>query len=114
MPQTRNRSGRARLFPAVLDALIILLIPLVSDTAWYDSIWAYRKAFTMDGNQVSSGPHDNFPLLISLTDTDLAAARATASILSLTTAMKSPSSTTRSNHSTTALKPPLHFSRFPS
>ena len=64
------------MFPAVLAALIILLIPSVSDAVWYDSIWAYRKAVTIYGNQVSGGPHDNFPVLISLTDTDLTAARA--------------------------------------
>jgi hypothetical protein len=41
--------------------------------AWYNSSWQYRKAITILGSQVS-GPNDlaNFPVLISLTDSDLA------------------------------------------
>jgi uncharacterized repeat protein (TIGR01451 family) len=40
--------------------------------AWYDSDWQYRKAITIDGTQVV-GNHSAFPVLISLTDGDLAA-----------------------------------------
>jgi uncharacterized repeat protein (TIGR01451 family) len=40
---------------------------------WYNVGWTYRKAITIDYTKVSSGPHTNFPVLISRTDTDLQA-----------------------------------------
>jgi|GEM_PF-2445010 len=57
----------------------LFLIPQIASTAyaaWYDSNWAYRKAITIDGSQIVGGPHTDFPVLISITDTDLSAARA--------------------------------------
>ena len=41
-------------------------------TAWYDLSWTHRKAITVDHSKVSgSGDLVNFPLLFSVTDTDL-------------------------------------------
>ena len=38
---------------------------------WYDENWTYRKVITIDHTKVSNGPHSNFPMLVSITDTDL-------------------------------------------
>jgi uncharacterized repeat protein (TIGR01451 family) len=54
----------------------ILLLTSAAHAAWYDNNWPYRKAITIDGSQVVGGPHVDFPVLISITDTDLSAARA--------------------------------------
>ena len=46
---------------------------------WYDASWAYRKKLTIDNTKVSAAggpPLTNFPVLISMTHTDLQAARA--------------------------------------
>jgi hypothetical protein len=40
---------------------------------WYNSAWLYRKLITIDYTKVGPGPHSNFPMLISRTDTDLQA-----------------------------------------
>ena len=37
---------------------------------WYDSSWQHRKQITIDGSRVT-GPLTNFPVLVSLADTDL-------------------------------------------
>ncbi len=34
---------------------------------WYSNAWSYRKAITVQAGQVTSGPHTNFPVLISIT-----------------------------------------------
>ena len=54
--------------------LIVVLSALAADAqaAWYDSNWQYRKALTIDSAQVPSD-QTNFAVLISITDTDLAA-----------------------------------------
>jgi hypothetical protein len=33
---------------------------------WYDAAWSYRKKITLTSAQISSGPHSNFPVLISI------------------------------------------------
>ncbi len=38
---------------------------------WYNVSWLYRKAITIDYTKVISGAHTDFPVLISITDTDL-------------------------------------------
>lgn len=38
--------------------------------AWYDSGWNYRKKITIDADDVPNTDQSNFPVLISLTDTD--------------------------------------------
>jgi fibronectin-binding autotransporter adhesin len=40
---------------------------------WYNGSWLYRKAITIDHTKVGTGPHTNFPVLISSTDADLLA-----------------------------------------
>src|SRR5690606_2542079 len=40
---------------------------------WYSTGWNYRKAITIDASNVGTGPHTSFPLLIDITDADLAA-----------------------------------------
>jgi hypothetical protein len=47
---------RVWLIPAFLAALIALLIPVFSESVWYDSNWAYRKAVTIDGNSIKWNP----------------------------------------------------------
>jgi hypothetical protein len=56
--------------------VVIVFAPSMVQAAWYDANWLYRKAVTIDGSQVAGGPHNDFPVLISITDTDLSAARA--------------------------------------
>lgn len=68
--------GPAGWFLAFLIIFIVLLTPSFSDAAWSDSNWAYRKAITIDGTKIIGGPHDDFPVLISITDADLTASRA--------------------------------------
>ncbi len=43
---------------------------VVDRTPWYDSSWSYRKEIFIDDNKVISDL-DNFPVLISLSDSDL-------------------------------------------
>ncbi|MEE8458691.1 MAG: DUF2341 domain-containing protein [Phycisphaerales bacterium] len=45
------------------------------DGAWYSSSWIYRKRLTIDSTKVTEAL-TNFPVLVSMTDTDLQAARA--------------------------------------
>ncbi|MDH5639976.1 MAG: DUF2341 domain-containing protein, partial [Nitrospira sp.] len=49
-----------------------LCLPAISHGAWYNASWQNRKAITLDGSQIT-GNLNNFPVLISLTDTDLGA-----------------------------------------
>ncbi|KPJ78044.1 MAG: hypothetical protein AMJ54_05645 [Deltaproteobacteria bacterium SG8_13] len=68
--------GWHRTFIPSLLIVLILLIATNVHAAWYSLNWQYRKAITIDGSQVVGGPHNDFPVLISITDTDLSAARA--------------------------------------
>jgi hypothetical protein len=68
--------GWPRKFIPFLLIALILSITSTARAAWYDSNWQYRKAITIDGSRVAGGPHVDFPVLISITDTDLSAARA--------------------------------------
>ena len=45
-------------------------MPLLAQAAWYNSSWKYRKTITIDNTKVEENL-SNFPVLISLTDTDL-------------------------------------------
>lgn len=56
----------------------LLLPPSVQGQAWYNTSWSYRKMITIDYTKVGSGPHTNFPVVISIVDADLSA-RALAS-----------------------------------
>jgi hypothetical protein len=40
---------------------------------WYNSSWTYRKQITIDNTKVENENFSNFPVLVSLTDSDLAA-----------------------------------------
>ncbi|GLZ30123.1 hypothetical protein Lesp02_23130 [Lentzea sp. NBRC 105346] len=42
-----------------------------SEVSWYDATWLYRKVLTIDHTKVT-GTHTNFPVLVSITDPDLA------------------------------------------
>jgi hypothetical protein len=68
--------GWLRTFVPFLLIALILSITSTARAAWYDPNWQYRKAITIDGSRVAGGPHVDFPVLISITDTDLSAARA--------------------------------------
>ena len=46
--------------------------PVYQQVAWYNSNWQYRKSITISHTQVT-GDLNNFPILISITDADLAA-----------------------------------------
>ena len=48
---------------------------VASGGAWYNASWTYRKKLTIDNTKVTA-TLANFPVLISMTDTDLQAARA--------------------------------------
>ncbi|MEE9532908.1 MAG: DUF2341 domain-containing protein, partial [Acidimicrobiia bacterium] len=65
-------SAGLRLVAALLSALLFSLAA-DAQAAWYNSNWQYRKAITINAAQVPSD-QTNFPVLISITDTDLAAA----------------------------------------
>ena len=54
---------------------VILFVATTAHGAWYpDSNWQYRKQITIQGSEVTGGPHASFPVLIQLaTDADLAA-----------------------------------------
>jgi hypothetical protein len=55
----------------VIYLFSILPIPLSAETSWYDTDWSYRKPITIDADKVA-GDLTDFPVLISLTDSDLA------------------------------------------
>ena len=46
-------------------------LPAPVNVAWYDASWPSRKRIRIDKTKVGSGGVSNFPVLISLTDTDL-------------------------------------------
>ncbi len=54
---------------------VLCLIMLVSFSSfaqgWYNSSWLHRKIITIDYTKVGTGPHTNFPVLVSRTDADL-------------------------------------------
>jgi len=57
----------------VLVASIILPGTAKADPGWYDSDWSYRKKITIESDNVSGSSNLlYFPVLISVTDTDLA------------------------------------------
>jgi len=47
-------------------------LPLISTYSQWLSGYIYRKTITIPAAQVSGGPHTNFPVLVSVTDADLA------------------------------------------
>ena len=56
--------------------LIFNAVPLLSQTssvqqAWAQGAFGYRKAITVQSGKVSSGPHTDFPMLVSVTDANL-------------------------------------------
>lgn len=61
--------------PAIIGVLSILLqffVPSkIQAQSWYNASWSYRKAITIDYTKVGTGPHTNFPVLISRADADL-------------------------------------------
>jgi hypothetical protein len=38
----------------------------VSSSTWYNSLWQFRKKITLTSGSISSGPHTDFPVLISI------------------------------------------------
>jgi hypothetical protein len=59
-----------------LSSVLFVIFPaLASAQGWYNGAWTYRKAITISSSQNSGGSNlTNFPLLISVTDSNLAAA----------------------------------------
>lgn len=51
--------------------LTLLLTESAQAQTWYNTNWLYRKAITIDYTRVGTGPHTNFPVLISITDVNL-------------------------------------------
>lgn len=49
-----------------------LCLPVLAEAAWYNPGWQNRKTITLNGGQIT-GNLTNFPVLISLTDTDISA-----------------------------------------
>ncbi|TVS17806.1 MAG: DUF2341 domain-containing protein [Gammaproteobacteria bacterium] len=69
-------SGRSReqSRPGLLRVLVVFLFtwPLLGQAQWFDSDWAFRKSVALQASQVESDLND-FPVLISVVDPDLAA-----------------------------------------
>ena len=58
----------------VLALVLLGLLPSIANAqSWYNTSWLYRKAITIDHTRVGTGPHTNYPVLISRADTDLQA-----------------------------------------
>ncbi len=52
--------------------LLLYFLPIrVQGQGWYNGSWLYRKIITIDYTKVGSGPHTNFPVVISIVDADL-------------------------------------------
>ena len=72
------QSGGGATTLAAQDLIGSRNVPSPSATMWFNftatgkCLWPYRKSITIDGSQVGA-TLSNFPLLVSLTDTDLAA-----------------------------------------
>ena len=75
MTDSGSRGGKPFLTtPIVLFLLALSPSLLAQGPTWYSTSWSYRKAITIDHTRVSgSAALTNFPALISVTDTDLAA-----------------------------------------
>lgn len=67
--RSQHLSNLALKFPVVLLAVFILM-PSFVHAGWYNSNWQYRKAITIDYTKVTTNL-TGFPVLISITDTDL-------------------------------------------
>jgi hypothetical protein len=57
--------------PLVLLVSLFLSPTVTNAQLWYDANWPYRKAITIDSTQVDA-TLTNFPLLVDISDTDLA------------------------------------------
>lgn len=76
----RPRWNKVTSVALVVVLVVMLAVSLLSQPAyadpgpgWYDAAWKYRKRITIDNTMVSGSSNlSNFPLLISITDTDLA------------------------------------------
>jgi hypothetical protein len=57
----------------VLALVLLGMLPgLAQAQSWYSPAgWLYRKSITIDHTKVGTGPHANYPVLISRADTDL-------------------------------------------
>ena len=51
-------------------AFIYLNNPQTAEATWWNDSWSYRKALTINSDQVA-GDLTDFPVLVSLTDSDL-------------------------------------------
>jgi len=69
-----KKSRLSLILVSFLFAIGVIMVAGEAFADWYDSDWNYRKPITVQAGQVSSGPHLNFPVLISISsDADLAA-----------------------------------------
>ncbi|MEO6452650.1 MAG: DUF2341 domain-containing protein [Ginsengibacter sp.] len=56
----------------IISFLLTAFLPYsVQAQSWYNASWTSRKAITIDYTKVGTGPHTNFPVLISRADADL-------------------------------------------
>ncbi len=57
----------------LIAALFSIIKPSDTKAAWYNSSWGYRKTLTIDNTKVSGSSNlTDFPVLVSITDADLA------------------------------------------
>jgi len=49
---------------------LVFVVPSDAFGAWYDTSWDYRNKITVSLNTVISSDLSNFPVLVSLTDSD--------------------------------------------
>lgn len=68
------RWAAASIFLIFIPIVLINLLFPEQPSAWYNSSWTNRKAITIDHTKVAgSSDHANFPVLVSITDSDLLA-----------------------------------------
>ncbi|MDQ3099205.1 MAG: DUF2341 domain-containing protein [bacterium] len=99
--KTSGKKSRFRMFAAMICLAFaagigwLLFNPTDTSAAWYNTTWNYRKQLTIDYTKVSGGADlTNFPVLVSLTDSNLNAALSTGNDILFT----SSDGTTKLSH----------------
>lgn len=70
----RDTARHVGLIAGVFGVLFVLMtLDAPPADAWYDANWTYRKEIQIDNAVVVNENFDNFPVLVSITDTDLLA-----------------------------------------
>ncbi len=68
----RDKSRSYSVTGRIILTGLFWLLPLISTYSQWLTGYLYRKTITIPAAQISGGPHVNFPVLISITDPDLA------------------------------------------